>query len=430
MARLEMFARLEEYSGDDDDGYDAVEVPRESVPPPGTLVSQRPKLADYVTDLSYQVETEDREDHTFFGMMFDLEAKSEVPIEHVVLTEIMVRGDLGHVTVWWTPGSFHAVKTKKEMWTCVYDAAHAPSFDEYTALAIHPVTLAPGSTIGLYIHCRHHSDTALVYDNRRNEVVHEDSFIQVHAGMAHLDNIPFGDRNPWGFGHGPDCAFRANRTFVGRLQLGAKYKLWNPERELHAQFPRAFREMVKTFLLVARRPESNLPFDDMTLYYIFNMCRYDWFDLPVLTPAASSRRQFMPNLQQLRRWSGYNHVYEPPVRRQAVEDDSADAVEPDEVSRGVVLRRAAVMYNDSDDDDSDLGDYRPTGQIAHGAIEGDIYSDSDSAEFDASVEDSSDDDAVDSADSDDAQPEAPQSPERPKRAGGDAGSPTKTRRAR
>ncbi len=31
-----------------------------------------------------------------------------------------------------------------------------------------------------------------------------------------------GVQRRWGFGHGPDCAFRANRTFVGRLQLGAK----------------------------------------------------------------------------------------------------------------------------------------------------------------------------------------------------------------
>ena len=79
-----------------------------SVPPPGSLVSQRPRIADYVTDISYQVETEDREDHSFFGIMFDLEAKNDIPIEHVLLTEIMVRGDLGHVTVWWTPGSFHS----------------------------------------------------------------------------------------------------------------------------------------------------------------------------------------------------------------------------------------------------------------------------------------------------------------------------------
>ena len=94
---------------DSDSGDEWVgEAPEEpSVPPPGSLVSQRPRIADYVTDISYQVETEDREDHSFFGIMFDLEAKNDLPIEHVLLTEIMVRGDLGHVTVWWTPGSFH-----------------------------------------------------------------------------------------------------------------------------------------------------------------------------------------------------------------------------------------------------------------------------------------------------------------------------------
>merc|ERR1719359_2082577 len=422
---------------DSDSGDEWVgEAPEEpSVPPPGSLVSQRPRIADYVTDISYQVETEDRQDHSFFGIMFDLEAKNDLPIEHVLLTEIMVRGDLGHVTVWWTPGSFHPVKTRKDAWTCVYDAAHAPSFDTYTGLLIHPVTIAPGSTIGLYIHCRYHSDTALVYDNRRSEVVYEDPYIQVHAGMAHLDVVPFGQRNPWGFGHGTDAAFRANRTFVGRLQLGAKYRLWNPEKELHCLFPRGFREMVKTFLLVARRPAASLPFDDMTLFYIFNMCRYDWFESSPPAQAARSRRvqsQITPSLTQLHRWSGYNHVYEPPVKKAAVEDEAGEAAEGGTHEwgtyrrQGVVLRRAVPWTDDSDDDERFI--VRPP---ANGAGDSDEYvSDSEVDEYHGSVEDSSEDSPNESAESDDedamrTDAQAPLSPERPRRTADAAGSPAK-----
>jgi hypothetical protein len=439
---MELFggANWDSESGDDWVQFEEVEdvphiVPQEeAVPPPGSLISQRPKLADYVTDLSYQVETEDRQDHTFFGMMFDLEAKSEVPIEHVVLSEIAVRGDLGHVTVWWTPGSFNPVKTKKDAWTCVYDAAHPPSPARYAALQIHPVTIAPGSTIGLYIHCRHHEDTALVYDNRRSEVVFEDSFIQVHAGMAHLDNVPFGGTNPWGFGYGPESAFRANRTFVGRLQLGAKYRLWNPEKKMHFQFPHAFREMVKTFLLVARRPEASLPFDDMTLFYIFNMCCYDWFEPPsTARPLGNLSR---PNINQLRRWSGSNNVYEPP-RRITPEDAAGEAaaVAPRDV-RDQGQRRAPYLIYDSDNEE----DFpRPHIAPPGGGDSDDYLSDSELDDYDGSVEDSSDDDADDSGASedddptngeDDDAPEVPQSPERPKRAGVVAGSPAKAPRAR
>ena len=124
--------------------------------------------------------------------------------------------------------------------TEVYEQDHVPSPFALTQLSIDPVKIPAGKTVGLYVHAQYRYDTALVYDNRRSEIVYEDDFIEVHPGMAHLDPIPFGNRNPWG--HGRSNAFRSNRTFVGRLVIGAKYILWNPD--VHASFPKEFRRMV------------------------------------------------------------------------------------------------------------------------------------------------------------------------------------------
>ena len=89
---------------------------RSEVLGPYTAVLERPRVANYIADVSYEVNTADHEDHTFFGIMFDLEAKGDLPIEHLILNEVWVRGDLGHVTVWYTEGSFDHVKTKQEAW--------------------------------------------------------------------------------------------------------------------------------------------------------------------------------------------------------------------------------------------------------------------------------------------------------------------------
>ena len=43
-----------------------------------------------------------------------------------------------------------------------------------------------------------------------------------------------------------------SRAQVGRLQLGAKFTLWNPET--HATFPAAFRRMVPAMLARASIP--------------------------------------------------------------------------------------------------------------------------------------------------------------------------------
>jgi hypothetical protein len=86
----------------------------------------------------------------------------------------------------------------------------------------------PGTSLGLYVHSKRHSDDAIVYDNQKSDITHENEYLQVLPGLAHLSIVPF---SPQGFGWG---AWRQRREFVGRISYGVRYLLWNPDT--HRQF--------------------------------------------------------------------------------------------------------------------------------------------------------------------------------------------------
>lgn len=70
-------------------------------------------------------------------------------------------------------------------------------------------------------------------------------------------------------------AWRDNREFVGQINYGAVYTLWNPQSNM--SFGANFRSAARCLLMCQRRAESpfaNLP--DECVYYILNMCRWDW----------------------------------------------------------------------------------------------------------------------------------------------------------
>eukprot|EP00747_Dinoflagellata_sp_TGD_P102135 gnl/TRDRNA2_/TRDRNA2_168567_c0_seq2.p1 gnl/TRDRNA2_/TRDRNA2_168567_c0~~gnl/TRDRNA2_/TRDRNA2_168567_c0_seq2.p1 ORF type:complete len:323 (-),score=36.89 gnl/TRDRNA2_/TRDRNA2_168567_c0_seq2:110-1078(-) len=275
----------------------------------GSLGS-RPTVANYLTDVSYEVVTRDMQDHTFHGIMFDIRAKADLPVEVVHVEEIWVRGSLGPMKVWWAVGGFQPVRTQPEAWTEVYDGFHPANFEQLTKLELQtPIPLRAGQLIGVYIHSSAWYDTSLVYDNRRAYVVHEDLFVRVLPGMAHMDHRPFGNQNPWRqFGF--QGAFRANRTFVGRLKMGAKFMLWNPET--HRHFPRRFRDMVLVLLLCARRPECWLNrFSTEVLFWMINMCRWDWPpDATKGVPMLSEYARRRPPNRTLYRWRRHRMQHE------------------------------------------------------------------------------------------------------------------------
>jgi len=240
-------------------------------------VMQRPKVANYIVHESFTVDTRDHEDHTFCGVMFDVCCKGRdddgLPVEFLQIDALSIRGDLGPITVWTTPGSRRRKEHVQDEWTCLHEQDHQASLRDYQRLDLSPpVRLGPGESCGLYVHSKLPGDDAIVYDNQRSRVTYEDKVFRVLPGMAHLSNRPFGRHGMWGF------PWRDNREFVGKISYGVGYMLWNPVREVHLWFPDRFRAMARLLLLCARRSSSPMHrLQDEVVYYILNMCRHDWF---------------------------------------------------------------------------------------------------------------------------------------------------------
>ena len=78
------------------------------------------------------------------------------------------------------------------------------------------------------------------------------------------------------------------------VRYGAKYRLWNPDPEAHHSFPKPFKRLVRQLLFL--KPQANCPLSWQSsdvLYYILNMCRWDWVpglpeDHPTPPPAPPS----------------------------------------------------------------------------------------------------------------------------------------------
>eukprot|EP00594_Rhizosolenia_setigera_P008511 CAMPEP_0178963654 /NCGR_PEP_ID=MMETSP0789-20121207/15164_1 /TAXON_ID=3005 /ORGANISM="Rhizosolenia setigera, Strain CCMP 1694" /LENGTH=619 /DNA_ID=CAMNT_0020648187 /DNA_START=36 /DNA_END=1895 /DNA_ORIENTATION=- len=112
-------------------------------------------------------------------------------------------------------------------------------------------------------------------DDDEDEDLSQDSYICIKSGMAHVsDTKPFGKTPIWGWGN----AWRKDRKFVGRLEYGVVYKLWNPKTHIHFTYGKKFRRDLVENLLGCQRnfasPIARLP--DECIFYICNMCKWDW----------------------------------------------------------------------------------------------------------------------------------------------------------
>ena len=229
------------------------------------------KEADYTLNQMYEMDTHDREDHTFCGVMFNIQNHSKQPLEYLEIQALCVRGNLGPMTCWVTPDSFHHKHETKSEWTLVYKGTNERSRTSYCRLELQrPVRLQPGEKIGVYVHSGLHGDQGLVYDNRRGAISAQDANISVESGLAHISNTPFSPTGMWGF------AWRRNRQFVGRVCYGVKYLLWQPAQSIHERFPVAFRRAVDVMLIVdyAHSMFTRLP--EHVVWYIINFLPYDW----------------------------------------------------------------------------------------------------------------------------------------------------------
>lgn len=269
----------------------------------------RAKSATYIINEKVTIDTTDREDHTFCGIAFPIQCKNILPVCHIVINSISVRGALGDLSVYITkknsvdivretPSSrsirgqnvsynlrqhggvnesttakMGEIMMKEQYWNNIYKKKHGPSFHTYQELDLssRPIVMKPGEVRGIYIHSKLDNDQAIVYDNRQHHKTHDDQFITVLPGRAHVSSKAFGNIPIWGWGN----AWRDNREFVGKISYGVVYKLWNPTE--HLSYGDNFRHIARILFLCQRRwesPLSSLP--DDCIFYILNMCRWDW----------------------------------------------------------------------------------------------------------------------------------------------------------
>jgi len=271
----------------------------------------RPTNATYETHENVTIDTQDNEDHTFCGIMFPIKCKDLLPVDHLVIKSVAVRGRLGPLTVWVSnkdanyerdrryrtlnslarhagvppprhvhinDDGEHRVPLKPNSWTKLYEKVHKPCpRGNYTELVFNePFCLRPGEMRALYIHSTLPGDQAIVYDNSyygSSDKRYEDDKLCILTGRAHVSTTCFGQDPIWGWGN----AWRDRREFVGRLAYGTVYKLWNPE--VQPKFGNRFQNGARTLFLCQRRWESNMSkLPDEAIFYILNMCRWDWFD--------------------------------------------------------------------------------------------------------------------------------------------------------
>lgn len=218
--------------------------------------------------------------------MFPIATKQDLPVNQIVIRSVSVRGYLGPLTVWISnQGLLPRENDAYHHWgqaqfTCLYEKHHEASRRAYQTLEFpQPLVLQPGEERVLYIHSKAPHDRAIVYDNshlggdHHHRARYEDAFLQIRSGKAHLSPTVFGETPIWGWG----SAWRAHREFVGQVQYGVVYQLWQPER--HLRFGRNFQEAAHTIFACQRRVESpvaRLP--DECIFYILNMCKWDWFE--------------------------------------------------------------------------------------------------------------------------------------------------------
>ena len=236
-------------------------------------ISHIQQISDSYIHESFEMVTEDHDDHSFCGIMFDVSVNSkDLPVLSFQIEGISVRGGFGHMSIWMTENSWKGKHNRKTKWKMIYEKFHEPSQRQLQSLVLNdPVVMKDGESIGLYIHSRAQNDDSIVYDNQRGHADSHDDLITVSSGMAHLDFNPFGENAPWG-----GSAWRLGRSFVGRISYGVRYQLWTPEVSL--LFPSQFRLASSAFCHVHAFSWKGLPLD--IIKYVLNMCPPSWFDCP------------------------------------------------------------------------------------------------------------------------------------------------------
>jgi hypothetical protein len=198
-------------------------------------------------------------------------------------------------------------------------------------------------TVHVYIHSTLPNDSAIIYDNldlteRRTKDPLFTDHLRVDAGLAHVSPRPFGSQTLWGWG----SAWRSRRTFVGRVDYGVTFRLWDHKVATHRAYGGRFRRATVA-LLSLRLPEqvadgAGRAYDnpwfvcpDDVLFYILNMCPPGWFeDTAAEEERARGLLRDKPAEERRTYAGGYGGGYENYGEEEEEEDDDDGDDDDDE----------------------------------------------------------------------------------------------------
>eukprot|EP00040_Diaphanoeca_grandis_P005257 m.32052 g.32052 ORF g.32052 m.32052 type:complete len:405 (-) comp16571_c0_seq1:258-1472(-) len=309
-------------------------------------------------------DTQDRQDHSFNGVFFNVRCGTELPIVYTTLDSLWIRGELGPMKVFITkePVSFEGVYNNPQEWELLYDKSHEPhnEYDgnsddgasRYAELKLDVKRVVnPGETYGVYVHSGLESDRGVVYDdsNRSRRVIDNGSLCVQQGAYAHLNCEPFNMTAPWG-GHG----IRRNREFVGRISFGVRWILWTPEQ--HNRFPEQYKSIVMTLILCWNRLDTELSWlPQEMVFFILNMIPWGTFGKPEIEEPEEPEVGHYEHERRLRGVNDYqlfHYFLAAHAHNVHSDDDMSDLNDSDDDED----EDADDNNTDADDDDYELQD--------------------------------------------------------------------------
>lgn len=209
--------------------------------------------------------------------------------------------------------------------------------------------------------------------------------------MAHLNCVPFLSESPWGGGWGRGQGWRNNREFVGKIDYGVRWLLWDPT--VTKRFPKIFQQVVYNFIAAGYRAESLVSaLPQEIVLFILNMCDWNHFGED---PEEDEEEEEEEEEERFEGPAGFRRLLEQlqsggEAAQHALQDPS-----PDLMRYLYFMQQAGggIFAQSSDDDDDDDGDEDDGNDDNDDNGEGDEDEDAAMAPIAGNVRDS-DDDAV------------------------------------
>jgi hypothetical protein len=210
-----------------------------------------------------------RADHSYNGIMFDIQAKGPATVQ---VTSIWVGGLLGPVSIYaCLSGSWNGKTTTPNRWILVSEGNYSPSWNIAKEIPLTtPVWIYPTQTRGFYVHSQLMNDRGIQYQScwKGSSPTCENSLIRILPGVGHTSDKPFDGDYGW---------FRGPRTLAGAVSYVVYMSLWSPR--VHKEFPDVFQNGLRYLLLCHYRTGSTLSkLPKSVLFHVFTFMHLQWFE--------------------------------------------------------------------------------------------------------------------------------------------------------